>query len=582
MAKVTLKEGANKNKLTSYPDALILKIFENIAEGVLITNRHKKIELVNASFEFVTGYKQREVVGSTPAILNSGIHDKEFYLQMWKTIDEKGIWEGEIWNRRKNGEIYPEHLTIISIKNDHGDITNYCGIFTDLSERKNVEDELEKRAYTDLLTNISNRSSYIERMNHLMEASENIENLQHAIFVLDLDRFKQINDSLGHLIADSILVEVAQRIQMLTKNKDIVARYGGDEFIITLTNINGIREAAQFAEQLINSIQMPLHHNGEHIFVSSSIGVSLYPVDGVKTDELVNKAVKAMTYAKDNGRNNFSFYFDDLNIDSKRLLVLDTELRKAIQNKEFELHFQPKMDALSSSICGVEALVRWKSEKLGNVPPNEFIPYAEESGLIIPLSEIIFEKACEAQLEFEEILGYHIPIAVNVSSIHFQQHNFIESIQTILNKYQLTAKHFHIEVTERTVLSSATETIAKFVKLKQMGFKLSIDDFGTGYSSLSYLVRFPLDYLKIDRSFIQHVCELDEKQAIVDAIIQMSHRLKLKVVAEGVEQKQQVAVLRKLKCDILQGYYYSTPLPFDELIHFIMLWEEENPERVGL
>ncbi len=258
--------------------------------------------------------------------------------------------------------------------------------------------------------------------------------------------------------------------------------------------------------------------------------------------------------------------------------MLDSELRKAIDEREFELYFQPKIEMDNEQIQGLEALVRWNSESLGFVSPAEFIPYAEETGLIIPLSEIIIEKACEAVIKLQQF-GLKIPIAINISSIHFKQSNFLESVQVILERYNTPANNFEIEVTERTVMNSATETVSKLVRLKQLGFKISIDDFGTGYSSLSYLVRFPLDCLKIDRSFIQHISSLDEKQAVVDAIIQMSHRLKMKVVAEGVEQAQQVDILRKMNCDIIQGYYYSKPLPLDELLEFIEFWEIEHQGR---
>lgn len=566
--------------LTYYPEAVILKVFENVAEGVMITDRYKKIEVVNPAFEFVTGYHHKEIIGLSPAILNSGLHDQSFYTEMWNSINENGIWQGEIWNRRKTGDIYPEWLTIVAVKDEDNIVTNYCGIFTDLSERKIVEYELEKRIITDSLTDLATRISYLERMNNLLESSSTMSHgIQHAIYVIDLDRFKQVNDSLGNSTGDAILVEIAKRIKSLIKNKDIIARYGGDEFIVTLTNISSIREAAKFAEELIGTIEKPIEHNNQQIFVSSSVGISMYPIDGTTTEELVNKADRAMMFSKNNGRNSYAFYFDDLHTDSKRVFLLDTELRKAIKNKEFVLHFQPKIDPVTEKITGVEALVRWHSEKLGFVSPNEFIPFAEETGLIIPISEIIFEKACEAHLQLEEIHQYKIPIAINVSSIHFQQQNFIQSISAVLERYHVSAKNFHIEVTERTVMNSASETVSKFVKLKQLGFKLSIDDFGTGYSSLSYLVRFPLDYLKIDRSFIQHIGLLDEKQAVVDAIIQMSHRLKLKVVAEGVEQVQQVEILKKLGCDIIQGYYYSKPLPLDDLHEFIDFWEQEHLGR---
>ncbi len=570
----------DKLKLISqYPTTLILKIFENVSEGIMITDEYKKIVMVNPAFEFVTGYKRDDVVGKTPAVLQSGVHELPFYLEMWEQIRQEGIWQGEIWNRRKTGDVYPEWLTIVCVTNDEGEVTNYCGIFTDLSERKIVENELEKRLLTDSLTEVSNRFAYIERMDNLLESTSAISHsVQHAVYFLDLDRFKQINDTLGHAVGDSILIEVAKRLKHLLKNKDIIARYGGDEFVITLTNVKNVKEAAQFAEQIISSIEKPMMINGQEVFISTSIGVSVYPVDGKNTEELINCADRAMTYSKKNGLNGYSFYFDELQTDAQRVLLLDSELRRAIDNREFELHFQPKIYMDNEQIQGLEALVRWNNERLGFVSPGEFIPYAEETGLIIPLSEVILEKACEAVIQMQQY-GWKIPVAINISSIHFRQQNFLESIQAILERYNMPANNFEIEVTERTVMNSANETVSKLVRLKQLGFKISIDDFGTGYSSLSYLVRFPLDCLKIDRSFIQHIGSLDEKQAVVDAIIQMSHRLKMKVVAEGVEQAQQVDILRKMNCDIIQGYYYSKPLPLNDLMEFMEYWEIEHQGR---
>ncbi|MEQ6356257.1 EAL domain-containing protein [Lysinibacillus sp. M3] len=567
------------NSISKYPTALLTKIFENVSEGIMITDKHKRIELVNPAFEFVTGYKRDEVMGKTPAVLQSGVHELQFYLDMWQMIRQEGTWQGEIWNRRKTGDVYPEWLTIVGVADDEGEITNYCGIFSDLSERKIVENELEKRLLTDSLTEVSNRFAYIERMDNLLESTSTISHsVQHAVYFLDLDRFKQINDTLGHAVGDTMLVEVAKRLKTLLKNKDIIARYGGDEFIITLTNVKSAKEAANFAEQIIGIIEQPLDINGQDIFISTSIGISMYPIDGETTEQLIHCADKAMTYSKKNGLNDYAFYFDELKTDSQRVLLLDSELRRAIESREFELHFQPKISMENEKIQGVEALIRWKSESLGFVSPAEFIPYAEETGLIIPLSEVILEKACEAVIEMRQS-GYKTPVAINISSIHFKQQNFLDSVQAILERYNTPANNFEIEVTERTVMNSANETVSKLVRLKKMGFKISIDDFGTGYSSLSYLVRFPLDYLKIDRSFIQHIGSLDEKQAVVDAIIQMSHRLKMKVVAEGVEQAQQVDILRKMNCDIIQGYYYSKPLPLHELMEFLEYWEIEHQGR---
>ncbi|WP_155592886.1 GGDEF domain-containing phosphodiesterase [Lysinibacillus cavernae] len=580
MNGVTGWESMDKLKLISkYPTNLILKIFENVSEGIMITDEYKKIVMVNPAFEFVTGYTCDDVVGKTPAVLQSGVHELPFYLEMWEQIRQEGIWQGEIWNRRKTGDVYPEWLTIVCVTNNEGKVTNYCGIFTDLSERKIVENELEKRLLTDSLTDVSNRFAYIERMDNLLESTSAISHsVQHAVYFLDLDRFKQINDTLGHAVGDSILIEVANRLKKLLKNKDVIARYGGDEFVITLTNVKNVKEAAKFAEQIISSIEQPMVINGQEVFVSTSVGISVYPVDGKNTEELINCADRAMTYSKKNELNGYSFYFDELQTDAQRVLLLDSELRKAIENREFELHFQPKISMENEQIQGLEALVRWNSERLGFVSPAEFIPYAEDTGLIIPLSEIILEKACEAVIQMQQ-QGWKTPVAINISSIHFKQQNFLDSIQAILERYNMPANNFEIEVTERTVMNNANETVSKLVRLKQLGFKISIDDFGTGYSSLSYLVRFPLDCLKIDRSFIQHIGSLDEKQAVVDAIIQMSHRLKMKVVAEGVEQAQQVDILRKMNCDIIQGYYYSKPLPLNELIEFMEFWEIEHQGR---
>ncbi|MER2189461.1 MAG: EAL domain-containing protein [Solibacillus sp.] len=571
----------NMESFTQSSANIMTKIFENVAEGIMITDKNKRIIKVNPAFEFVTGYQEAEVLGHRPNVLQSGVHEKDFYLKMWDSLCTKGMWQGEIWNRRKTGDVYPEWLAIMSIKDDAGNITNYCGIFTDLSERKSVEDELEKRMLRDTLTDVCNRFAYLERMNALLSASASMNQpVRHAVFFLDLDRFKQVNDTLGHSIGDQLLIAIANRIKKLLKNKDILARYGGDEFVVTLTNITHSREAAKFAEQMIRIIEEPVVIDNQEVFVSASMGVSIYPEDGTTAEGLINCADRAMTFSKENGRNGFAFYFDGLNTDTKRVLLLDTEMRKAIENRDFELYYQPKVCVETNEVVGVEALLRWTNEKLGNVSPAEFIPYAEETGLIIPLSLLVFELACNGQSQLRDAGYKNTPIAVNVSSIHFQQQSFLDSIQSIMEKNNASPQNFEIEVTERTVMNSATETVSKLVKLKQLGFKLSIDDFGTGYSSLSYLVRFPLDVLKIDRSFIQQICSLDDKQAIVDAIIQMAHRLNMKVVAEGAESAQQVELLRELGCDYIQGYYYSKPLPMNDLLEFLEFWEIGHLGRI--
>lgn len=557
-----------------HPSSVAMTIFNSVKEGIMIADPKCRILHVNPAFEFVTGYTSEEAIGQNPSLLNSGIHDATFYQHMWQTIREKGQWSGEIWNRRKTGDIYPEWLTIIAVRDDASNVTYYCGIFEDISAQKSAENEIERRKVTDILTGVSNRHAYLQRMETLLQSSANGD-YQHAVLFLDLDRFKQVNDTLGHTVGDELLVNVTERIQGVLKNKDILARYGGDEFIITLTDIHHMQEAVQVAQKLLSLMSEPFVVEEQQIYISSSIGISLYPEDGKMTELLVKKADQAMYYAKHNGRNQFAFYFDDLNVDSKRVLLLDNELRKAIANNDFTLYFQPKVKVGAEKIVGVEALIRWTNEKLSFVSPAEFIPYAEETGLIIPMSECVIRLACEAHQKMrasnEEVLN----IAINISSIHFHQENFIESIQSIFEEYNCSPNYFELELTERTVMNSERDSIRKLVQLKMMGFKLSIDDFGTGYSSLSYLVQFPLNYLKIDRSFIQYITSIDDKQAVVDAIIQMAHRLHMEVIAEGVEQLDQVKLLERMGCDMIQGYYYAKPMPLNELLDFVEFWKLE-------
>lgn len=562
----------------SMPSGILNIILENISEGVLVTDEKKTITFVNSSFEYITGYHREEIIGKTPSMLKSGIHDQKFYQLLWNTVHQHGIWQGEIWNKKKSGEIYPEWLKIIAIKDKQGRVANYVGIFSDISEKKIFENVLEEKILTDTLTNVNNRYSYLIKMNSLLESSPILghQKVQHAVFFLDLNRFKQINDTLGHTIGDSLLVEVAKRLKKLIDEKDIIARHGGDEFIITLANIHHPREAAQFAQLIIREMEEPFIINGQEIYITTSIGISLYPMDGHTTDELIYCADKAMYYAKQKGTNSFSFYFDELNVDTSHLLILDNEMRKAIGQKQFAIVYQPKISLTTNKVIGLEALVRWENEKLGKVSPDEFIPYAEESGLIIPLSEAIFELVCNDLSRLRQSGYPDLHISINVSSLHFQQYNFLHSIQKILEKNNISAKNLEIEVTERTVMNSDADTIRKLVRLKQLGFKIAIDDFGTGYSSLSYLVRFPIDYLKIDKSFIQHITTFDDKQAVVDAIIQMAHRLNMEVIAEGVESLQQVNLLKKMGCDFVQGYYFCKPKPVHDIIDFLRIWENEH------
>lgn len=554
-----------------FPSFLTQKLFENVKEGIMITSIAGNILAVNPAFEFVTGYTRDEVIGKNPKILQSGVHTKEFYEQMWQSIRQTGAWQGEIWNRRKTNDIYPEWIHIFQVRDADGVHLYNCAIFSDLSERKHVESELEKRKSIDALTDVSNRFAFMQRLETLLEASQALQHVQHAVYFIDVDRFKQLNETLGHANGDVLLAEMAKRLRRMLHNKDSIARYGGDEFVIAIANVTSQQEALLYAEQMQRIIEEPFSVQAHDVFTTASIGVSMYPTQATTADDLLNRAEKAMDYAKKNANGRYALYFEDLNIDGARVLLLDAELRKAIEQRAFHVYYQPKVDARSAKIIGFEALVRWKNEALGFVSPGEFIPYAEETGLIVPISEVIIARVFEDSKHFRAWGLPILPIAINISSLHFQHPNFLQSLQTMLEAAQVDAAHFELEVTERTVMHRAAETVETFHALRKLGFTLSIDDFGTGYSSLSYLVRFPLNTLKIDRSFIQHICVQEEKQAVVDAIIHMSHRLNMRVVAEGVEQFDQVELLRTLGCDEIQGFYYSKPLPFEEAVEFARL-----------
>ncbi len=564
------------NSFSLYTNTLIDQVFNSTSEGIMITDENMQITLVNRAFETVTGYSMKEVLGHTPKILKSGRQEKYFYEKMWDDIKVKGMWQGEIWNKRKNGEIYPEYLMIQQIHDEKGKVTNYFGVFNDISKKKVVEQRLETLIQMDHLTNIPNRSLYIQLLENLIENSK--EDTQHAIIFIDIDRFKHINESLGNDAGNLILKEFTNRLEAIIQPKDILARYAGDEFILTIPNLSQHKEAIQYAKEIIRCLDFPFQVTGSDIYITASIGISLFPQDGSEVEKIIQKADKAMYFAKQNGRNQYAFYFEDLKNDPKRLLLLEADLRKAIQNKSFDIFYQPKISLKTNEIIGVEALVRWNNDKLGYVSPAEFIPLAEDTGLIIPLSEIIIEKVCLDILEWRTLGIERMPVSINIASLHFQQDAFVNRINTILMQYNCSPNQLELELTERTVMKDSEMIVKKLIQLKSMGFKISIDDFGTGYSSLGYLNRFPINYLKIDRSFIQHITSLSDKQAIVESIILMAHRLQLKVVAEGVETKDQAKLLKQMDCDIIQGFYYSKPLPTKELMDFLELWEIHQQE----
>jgi diguanylate cyclase (GGDEF)-like protein len=455
-----------------------------------------------------------------------------------------------------------------------------AGIMQDITERKQAEAQIYNLAYFDSLTGLPNRLLFKEHLAHALARSERSGRIAALLF-LDLDRFKNINDTLGHSIGDKLLQSVAERLLVCVRKSDVVgrednssldssvARLGGDEFTVLLTEINNVQDAARVAQRIIKAVSRPFVLDGHEVTVTTSIGISLYPNDGNDIITLVKNADTAMYYAKDLGRNNFQFYTQSMNVSTLERLSLENSLRKALEREEFLLHYQPQVDLKTNEIVGVEALVRWKNRDRGMVSPGEFIPLAEETGLIIQIDEWVLRTACLQAVIWQKSGLQPITMSVNLSGQHFIRENLLETVGKTLRDTGLDPHYLELELTESVLMKNAEETVRTLRALKEMGVHISIDDFGTGYSSLSYLKRFPLDTLKVDRSFIKEIPADQDSAEITKAIIAMAHSLKLRVLAEGVETEEQLAFLHEHGCEVLQGFLYSRPLPYEDLVRFV-------------
>lgn len=539
-------------------------VFANNSEAIVITDEHNNIMRVNDAFVRITGYTPEEVIGKNPRIFSSGKMDDEFYQRMWDEFLSNDGWSGEIWNKRKNGELYPEWLILSLIRDESGKVTNYIAIYSDITERKREEERIQFLASHDVLTQLPNRFLLSDRITQALAYAER-NNAKVGVLFIDLDHFKNINDSLGHDVGDELLKQVAIRMSRCLRRADTIARLGGDEFVAVLPEIGSENEAAFVGEKIVEAFSEQFSVDGHQLSITPSIGISMSPDDGVIAVDLLRKADMAMYRAKEVGRNTIQFYRPEMTIHITERLQLEMDLRHAIENNELFLVYQPKINLESGEVVGLEALLRWQHPVRGMVPPGQFIGVAEESGLILEIGDWVLHQACMQGRMWQAQGHILVPIAVNVSGVQFRRGQCLKRLRTILNETGFDPQMMEIEITESVLMEMGDAGHQLLADLRELGVRLSLDDFGTGYSSLSRLKTFPLDCIKIDQSFIRDISTDPNDAAIVRAVLSMAHEMSLRVIAEGVETQEQLAFLQELHCEEYQGYLYSRPLPAQEI-----------------
>jgi diguanylate cyclase (GGDEF)-like protein/PAS domain S-box-containing protein len=543
------------------------KAIEQSPSSVLICDRKWRIEYANQKFTQLTGYDLKSIAGKHPGTLSDDINTHKEGQHLWQSIrlqvQRVGVWQGEVSSARKNGERFWEQLIVTPIKDRNGDATGYLILGEDISIRKRYEQQLLRQANYDILTGLPNRMLALDRLK-LALAQARRENSLVGVMFLDLDNFKHINDTLGHDAGDNLLIEAARRISSCLRGTSTVARLGGDEFLVVLPGLTNVDGTTQVAQRILSTFEPPYLLNGQEVFVTTSIGISIFPHDSDNSGMLLQHADAAMYQAKNKGKSAYAVFAPEMTEVSHERLQMESLMRRALEQQEFELYFQPIVSTGSGQLSSAEALLRWKNPSLGMVMPDRFIPLAEETGLITPIGEWVLKESCLAAMRWREQTGMKIGIAVNVSPRQFRDPSFVQTVMQALEQSGLEPDQLELEITERLILDNTIETADILRELDQSGIRLSVDDFGTGYSALSYLKSYPFDTLKIDKSFVQDVTKENDDASLVRAIINMAHSLGLRVIAEGVEEEAQTHFLEQEGCDFSQGYYYSRPLPATE------------------
>lgn len=545
--------------------------------AVVITDKDNLIVEVNPKFERMTGYGRDDVLGKNPSLSKSNRHGKDFYRRMWAHIIEHNHWEGEVWDRKKDGSVYPKWLRIDRFSDEHGDNLFYLAVFHELNEEGQNEEVIDKLLYYDHLTGLPNRVLFRHHLEHEFQVSDRYGR-KAGVMLVNIDRFSQINDGFGYLAGDELLISIAKRLEPCIRQTDLLAqsgegaerksdalsRFGGDEFSFILSDLKTGEGAAIVAERVMKAFEEPFELDGVKFFLNVSVGISVYPENGDTINELLRCAENALVRSKRDGGNEYTFFSDSMNKNMAERIRMESNIRKAVKENEFVLHYQPKVDINTGIVCGMEALIRWPQEDGTMMSPTEFIPLTEETGQIVPIGAWVLEQACRDILAVNIDYGKYLKVAVNISPKQFRQTQFLEEVRNIVTKTACDPTFLELEITESMMMEDVEGAIQTMKDIRNIGIALSMDDFGTGYSSLAYLRQFPLDTLKIDRSFICGMMESSGDASIVSAICSIGRNLGLGVIAEGVEQDFEVPMLQEMGCTMIQGYLYGKPLPIEE------------------